>query len=150
MSSLSLIKGAICLQKRFVLKKLDPQNTGSVDPKDVDEKIDYFVPSFFSGLIAYHFVDNDYKHLVALYTFSRALDIMWCDYKKKKGWETNSYEYGIIYLIMTTFITLAYMFEPNLMPESLYKLYVKFSSLTQQEVVQRNVLAYKFSVENFA
>ena len=151
LGSLSFIKGIVCLQKKYWVQKLDPNSHCRVDSDIIESKIDYFIPSFACGMMGYFFVDNAYKNLVAIYAFSRCLDILWCSYKKKKGWNnTSSYEYAMTYMLMTTLIVAAFCFEPNLMPESLYKLYVKFSSRTQPEIIQNNLHNYKFSINNFA
>ena len=151
LGSLSFIKGIVCLQKKYWVQTLDPNSNGRVDPTTIESKIDYFMPSFVCGIMGYYFVDTGYRNLLALYAFSRCVDIIWTSYKKKKGWNnTNSSEYAITYILMTSLITAAFIFEPNLMPESLRKLYIKFSSLYPQESIQKMVYGYKFSVNNFA
>jgi hypothetical protein len=149
MGSLSLIKGAVCLQKKYWSEKLGLNSIIGVDTSAAESKINYFLPGFGFGLLSFFFVHHDYRNLVALYTFSRCLDLLWCSYKKKKGYETRSIEYGFLYMLMTTTIILAFCFDPDLMPESLYKLYVKFSSLTEEELIQKNILTWKFGIHHY-
>lgn len=146
---LSLIKGSICLQKimwsRYFGSSSDEETTSKIETK-----LSYFLPGFALGLLSFYFVDSDYRNLVSMYTFSRCLDLLWGSYKKRKGWETGSVEYGLLYMFMTSLIVCAFVFDPDVMPDSLHRLYLKFSSLTQEELIQKNLVTYKFNMGHYS
>ena len=52
-------------------------------------------------------------------------------------------------MIMTSLIVCAFVFDPDVMPESLYKLYTKFASLTEEEQIQKNLVTYKFNMAHY-
>ena len=149
MAPLTFIKGSICLQKNYWSRNTGLGYVGGADMHEIRKKISYFVPGLIFGCLTFYFVHEDYRNVIGLYTFSRALDLVWSSYKKRRGLETRSIEYGLLYMVMTTVVILSYCFDPDLMPESLYKLYVKFSSLTEEEVIQKNILTWKFGFHHY-
>ncbi|CAD8072223.1 unnamed protein product [Paramecium primaurelia] len=95
--------------------------------RNKEDGINALLAGFIAGGLSYMTQEENVKYLVRVYLFGRAVDCIYQSQVEKGRFKHRKIIPVLVFALMSTLISFAFFFEPEILPLDTYKMYQNFS-----------------------